>query len=200
MALAIVLVAIYATLGQAPAIVAALGEGILNSAGNNLVFVIITLLVVIPVFFIDKRLGRAEIAVGAGILTVYLLAWLRLGSWEERTHLFEYALVAALVHEALLERRDNGRRVPAPALLALVISLLLGWLDEGIQSLLPNRVFDLIDVAFNSIAAAMIIGARWMVARAEVGGPSPKQRISFIDLATSTRQSCFAAPHISRME
>ncbi len=166
MALAIVLAAIYSTLGQAPEIVAALGEGILNSAGNNLVFVIIVLLVVTPVFFIDKRLGRAEIAVGAGILTVYLLAWLRLGSWEERTHLFEYALVAALVHEALLERRENGRRVPAPALLALVISLLLGWLDEGIQSLLPNRVFDLIDVAFNSIATTMIIGMRWLVARA----------------------------------
>ncbi|MDE2852761.1 MAG: VanZ family protein [Chloroflexota bacterium] len=165
-ALAIVLAAIYATLGQAPAIVAALGEQILNSAGNNLVFAIIVLLVLIPVFFIDKRLDRAEIAVGLGILTVYLLAWLRLGSWEERSHLFEYALVAALVHEALLERRDNGRPVPAPALLALIISLCLGWIDEGIQSLLPNRVFELIDVAFNSIAATMIIGARWAVARA----------------------------------
>ena len=163
LALVIVLIAIYATLGQAPAIVAALGASILNSVGANLVFAIIVLLVVIPVFFIDKRLGHAEIAVGAGILTVYLLAWLRLGSWEERTHLFEYALVAALVHEALLERRDNGRRVPAPALLALIISISLGWLDEGIQSLLPNRVFDLIDVAFNSIAATMIIGARCVV-------------------------------------
>lgn len=165
LALVIVLAAIYATLGQAPAIVAALGESILNNVGNNLVFAIIALLVVIPVFFIDKRLGHAEIAVGAGILIVYLLAWLRLGSWEERSHLFEYALVAALVHEALLERRDNGRHVPAPALLALVISIALGWLDEGIQSLLPNRVFELIDVAFNSIAATMIIGMRWVVAR-----------------------------------
>ena len=164
-ALAVVLTAIYATLGKAPEIVAALGAGILESAGSNLVFAIIGLLVVIPVFFIDKRLGHAEIAVGSGILIVYLLAWLRLGSWEERTHLFEYALVAALVHEALMERRENGRPVPAPALLALVISISLGWLDEGVQSLLPNRVFDLIDVAFNSIAATMIIGARWVVAR-----------------------------------
>ncbi len=167
-ALAIVLAAIYATLGQAPAIVAALGEQILNSAGNNLVFAIIVLLVLIPVFFIDKRLARAEIAVGLGILTVYLLAWLRLGSWEERSHLFEYALVAALVHEALLERRDNGRTVPAPALLALFISLGLGWIDEGIQALLPSRVFELIDVAFNSLAATMIIGMRWVVRRVRV--------------------------------
>lgn len=162
-ALGIVLVGIYATLGQAPAIVTLLGERIVESVGTNLFFVVLILLIVIPIFFIDKRLGRLEVAVGIGILTVYLLAWLRLGSWEERTHLFEYALVAALVHEALLERRDNGRRVPAPATLALVISLGLGWLDEGVQSLLPNRVFDLIDVAFNSLAATMIIGARWVV-------------------------------------
>lgn len=164
-ALAIVLVGIYATLGQTPAIVAALGIDIIESVEANLVFALLVLLVVIPIFFVDKRLARVEIAVGIGIITVYLLAWLRLGSWEERTHLFEYALVAALVHEALLERRDNGRRAPAPALLALLISIGLGWLDEGIQSLLPNRVFELIDVAFNSIAATMIIGARWIVAR-----------------------------------
>ncbi len=166
LALLIVLIAIYATLGQTPAIVAALGPDLIESAEANLLFALLILLVAIPIFFVDKRLARVEIAVGIGILAVYLLAWLRLGSWEERTHLFEYALVAALVHEALLERRDNGRRVPAPALLALVISILLGWLDEGVQSLLPNRVFDLVDVAFNSLAATMIIGARWLVRRA----------------------------------
>ena len=164
-ALGIVLVGIYTTLGQAPAIVVALGESIVASAGTNLFFALLALLVVIPIFFIDKRLGRNEIAVGLGILAVYLMAWLRIGSWAERTHLFEYALVAALVHEALLERKDNGRRVPAPALLALITSLLLGCLDEGIQFLLPNRVFDIIDIAFNSLAVTIIIASRWVLAR-----------------------------------
>ena len=164
-ALAIVLVGIYTTLGQAPAIVVALGESIVASAGTKLFFALLALLVVIPIFVIDKRLGRNEIAVGLGILAVYLMAWLRVGSWAERTHLFEYALVAALVHEALLERKDNGRRVPAPALLALITSLLLGCLDEGIQFLLPNRVFDIIDIAFNSLAVTIIIASRWVLAR-----------------------------------
>ena len=159
-ALVIVLAMIYATLGQTPAIVASLGTDIIESVEANLVFALLILLVVIPVFFIDKRLARVEIAVGIGILAVFLLTWLRLGSWEERSHLFEYALVAALVHEALLERKSNGRRVPAPALLALIISILLGLLDECVQGLLPNRVFDPIDVAFNSLAATMIISAR----------------------------------------
>ena len=161
-ALAIVLAGIYATLGQTPAIVAALGTDLIASAEANLVFALLILLVLIPVFFVDKRLARLEIAVGVGILAVFLLTWLRLGSWEERTHLFEYALVAALVHEALLERRDNGRRVPAPTLLALLISLFLGLLDESVQYLLPNRVFDPVDVAFNSLAATTIIGSRWL--------------------------------------
>ena len=164
LALVVVLLGIYSTLGQAPAIVAALGERIVASAGTQIFFAILALLVVNPVFFIEKRFGREEIAVGIGILTVYLMAWLRIGSWAERTHLFEYALVAALVHEALLERKENGRRVPAPAILALIISILLGWIDEGIQTLLPNRFFDIIDVAFNSLAATMIIGARCAVA------------------------------------
>ena len=162
LALVIVLAGIYSTLGQTPAIAAALGTDLIESAEANLVFALLILLVLIPIFFVDKRLARLEIAVGIGILAVFLLTWLRLGSWEERTHLFEYALVAALVHEALLERRDNGRRVPAPTLLALLISLLLGLLDEGIQYLLPNRVFDPVDVAFNSLAATIIIGSRWL--------------------------------------
>lgn len=163
-ALVIVLAAIYATLGYAPAIAAMLRER--SDLTDAMVFVFLVSLVIISVLFIRKRPGRAEIAVGAGILVVYLMAWLRIGigTPEERTHLFEYSLVAALVHEALLERRENGRRVPAPAILALIISILLGWLDEGIQSLLPNRVYDIVDVYFNALAATMIIGARWILA------------------------------------
>ena len=164
LAFVIVLVGIYATLGNAPEIAAMLRER--RSLTGTTFVVCLVALVVISVLFIRRRPGRAGIAAGAGILIVYLLAWIRIGvaTPEERTHLFEYSLVAALVHEALLERRENGRRVPVPALLALIIAILLGCLDEGIQSLLPNRVFDLIDIAFNSLAATMIIGARWILA------------------------------------
>ncbi len=163
-ALVIVLGGIYATLAHVPAIAAILRE---RNQLTGLMFVgSLVALVVITIFFIRGRPGRAEIAVAVGILIVFLTAWLRIriGTPEERTHLFEYSLVAALVHEALLERRENGRRVPLPAILALAISIGLGWLDEGIQSLLPNRVYDLMDVLFNALAATIIIGARWTLA------------------------------------
>ena len=162
-ALFIVLAGIYATLGNAPAIAAALRER--DGLTAAIFLACLVSLVLISILFVRRRPGRAEIAVGVGILIVYVMAWLRIGvaTPEERTHLFEYSLVAALVHEALLERKANGRGLPAPALLALIISVLLGWLDEGIQSLLLNRVYDNIDVLFNALAATMIISARWLL-------------------------------------
>ena len=165
--LAVVLVGIYGTLGQAPAIAAFLRDR--NELRDSLFFGLFVTLVVIAVLFVNTRPGRAEIIVGFGILVVYVSAWLRIGTLEERTHLFEYGLVAALVHEALIERHKNGgweswpSWIPAPAILALIISILLGLLDEVIQSFLPNRVYDLQDVIFNTIAAVMVICARWLL-------------------------------------
>ena len=63
--------------------------------------------------------------------------------------------MAVLIYQALRERAGNGRRVPVPALLALVATALVGWLDEGIQSLIPNRVYDNFDVFSNAVAAAI---------------------------------------------
>ncbi len=52
----------------------------------------------------------------------------------------------------------------------------LGWIDEGIQSLLPNRVYDMRDVGVNAIAALMtIVGSmtlQWVCKRI---GRSPQQ-------------------------
>lgn len=160
--LGIVLIGIYATLGQTPKFAAFLRDR--GELRDTTFFILFVGLSLIAILFIRRRPGRAEIAVGVGILAVYLTAWLRIGTLEERTHLFEYGLVAALVHEALLERQANGWRGPPPALLALIIAILLGWLDEGIQSLLPNRVYDVRDVVFNAVAAGLIIGARWALA------------------------------------
>lgn len=157
--LVVVLAGIYSTLGQAPVLAAALRAN--DALRNNLFFALFVILSAVAILFIRRRPGRAEIAVGAGVGIVFVVAWLRIGSLEERTHLFEYGLVAALVHEALLERRANGRSLPYLTLSAFFLSVLLGWLDEGIQALLPNRVYDLRDVFFNSVAAGLVIGARW---------------------------------------
>ncbi|MCK5438817.1 MAG: hypothetical protein KAI97_02685 [Gemmatimonadetes bacterium] len=46
------------------------------------------------------------------------------------------------------------------------MTALLSWLDEGIQALLPSRVYDLRDVGVNALAGLMAIAASLALARA----------------------------------
>ena len=156
-----VVAAIYSTLGLAGSLAARLREDNLTAAAV-LVLMILTVATIVG-SGLKRRPGRRELWVGLGLTAVYGMAVLRMGVGpEERTHLFEYGIVAVLIYQALRERARNGRRVPAPALSALVVAALLGWLDEVIQALLPNRVYDDFDVLSNAIAA--LIGIAGSVA------------------------------------
>ena len=92
----------------------------------------------------------------------------------EALHLVEYSVVAVFIYEALTERASQGRRVPAPALLALLAASLIGVLDECIQAFVPNRVFDPVDMLFNFVAVVMAIIASlalgWARRRARPSG------------------------------
>ena len=157
-----VIVAIYSTLGPARTLVDVLRQ-------HNLLRVSFALVLVFVVGAIAWRWGKrrpdwGEIGVALGVTLAYLMVWWRMGSWEERTHLIEYGIVAALIHQALLERVRNGRRVPAPAALTVAVTALLGTLDEIIQAMLPSRVFDVRDIFFNALAGFMVIAARLALA------------------------------------
>ncbi|MXZ86367.1 MAG: VanZ family protein [Acidimicrobiia bacterium] len=115
--------------------------------------------VAIVVQGLRSRPGSAEIAVALGVATVYFMVFVRMGIAEERTHLIEYGIVALLIHAALNERALRNPHVPAPAVLAIAIAGSVGVVDELIQALLPNRVFDLRDILFNIVAAVMAVGA-----------------------------------------
>ena len=150
-----VVAAIYATLGLARTLAGVLRDAGLIGAAFWLGLILIGTAVLIQ--GLKTKPSGPEIGVALGIGGAYLIAFLRLTVPEERSHLIEYSVVALLIHEALKERASQGRRVPAPAILALGATVLLGWLDEGIQILLPNRVFDWRDVLFNTLAALMAI-------------------------------------------
>ena len=87
---------------------------------------------------------------------------------QERLHLVEYGALALLVRAAVGESaslRALGRRVTNVDIWVLGLVTLIGWLDEAVQGALPNRQYDLRDVAFNALAAALALGAaatvRW---------------------------------------
>ncbi len=98
--------------------------------------------------------ARRQLWLVVGVVAALGMILVRLGvSPAHRTHLFEYALVGVLVYEALAERVRAGGRVWAPGVVAVLAAGILGWVDEGIQAVVPGRVYDLRDVGFNLLAA-----------------------------------------------
>ena len=150
----IVVVGIYSTLGIAGTLV----EALIDRGLFDLAFVIGFLLIGAAILTqgLKIRPRGAEIGVILGVAAVYLMVLSRLGI-PERTHLFEYGVVAIFIYEALSERSIQGRRVPVPAVLALLAASLVGVFDECIQFFLPSRVFDPVDIGVNFLAALLAV-------------------------------------------
>ena len=70
---------------------------------------------------------------------------------EEKIHFIEYGILAYLVFRAL--RLDHGAGAAYAGALALTAAL--GWVDEGIQHLLPNRYYQTSDVALNAVSGLL---------------------------------------------
>ena len=167
---AVIVAGIYSTLGLART----LTEHIGSEFFEVWLFLLGCVLVLATVITqgLKVRPGGAEIAVALGVAAAYLLVLVRMALVTERSHLVEYGVVAVFIHEALRERAGQGRRVRVPALLAIVAASLVGVIDEGIQRLIPSRVFDPVDILFNVLAAAMAVGASVALRRARRWGSS----------------------------
>ncbi len=152
------IVAIYSTLGFTPLASAFLRDAQLLTPA----FVAALLMIVAAVIAagIRVRLLEIEVAVLLGIGAAYLLLFVRMEIPEERTHIVEYGVVALFLFEALAERFRNLGRPHHAAILAIATTAAVGTLDEIIQWTIPQRTFDLRDMAFNAIAATMAVGAR----------------------------------------
>jgi len=158
-----VVVAIYATLGLTPRLV-----GMLDNDNLAAVFFLLGMFLVgvsVVALALKTRPRGIEIGVALGVTAVYLMVFFRITLAAERSHIFEYSVVAALIYAALIERKSNGSRVPVPALLAVLATAVIGIIDECIQLFLPNRVFDPQDIMFNVLAGVMAVTAsaalRW---------------------------------------
>lgn len=107
----------------------------------------------------------------AGIVAGYVVLLSRFDLPEERLHFLEYGLVGGLLFTALLERQKSTRGESGelssrraflwPAVGAFVMTGLAGWIDEWIQAVLPNRFYDLRDVAMNAAGGALAVLSIW---------------------------------------
>ena len=115
-----VVVAIYSTLGLAQSLVGALREHGLYYLALDVTLVLFVLGMILVMATVitqglKTRPGGAEIVVALGVTVAYLLVFTRMAIPTERSHLIEYGVLSVLIHEALVERASQGRRVSGAA-------------------------------------------------------------------------------------
>lgn len=153
--LAVYLLTIYATLGVVRVVTNFLRDrGVLRV--SVVVAFAIAAIAVLALLFRDSR-NRTRRTVLALLVTAaaYAVVILPMQSPEEKIHFIEYGGVAALAHAAAPRIWSKRKRFIACALFVAAA----GWIDEGIQALLPSRYYDLRDVAFNATAGLMALTA-----------------------------------------
>ena len=164
----LVVAGIYLTIGPALALTGVLtAEQISSGFWIGLILLAASVLIAGLV----SRPTGVFIAAAIGVAGAYLIVLLRMTEPAERSHMIEYTIVALLIFAALKERIKNGSDLKHPTLLAVVITITVGTLDELIQIVIPDRFFTVQDILFNSLAAVMAVTAVVLLTWArDVGG------------------------------
>lgn len=130
-------------------------------------FFMILFAVVVVILFILKLKPTVDSygLLGMGIVIYASILW-SVEIAEEKIHFIEYGLLAYFIFRALCF--DIQKRYAYG--LALILTIALGWIDEGIQHLLPNRFYDTRDVLFNGLGGLLGLYLTFIVQRAKNKG------------------------------
>ena len=155
-----VVVAIYATADLARTIADALREsGLLELTPTLFSGGMLLIGAMILVQGLRERSRSVEVGFALGVAAIAVIGFARGIAAAERSHLIEYAVLALIIHEALVERKAHGRHVPVPAVLAIAATTAVGVVDECIQFFLPSRTFDWFDIGFDLLASVLAVGS-----------------------------------------
>ena len=130
----------------------------------------VLVIVAVTVLFAVRRLtSRWSLATAiwlVGIAAVY--TWWAISLWrvpEEAVHLLEYGVLGVLLYRALRPQvRDSTVYV-----VAALIGVFVGTVDEVIQWITPRRFFDFRDIFLNCGSCALALVAVW-----KIEGPGPQ--------------------------
>ena len=145
----------------------ALAEALEASVSGRVLLAAVALMAVAALVPLAMRLAgarRGRVPVGQLLLIggLYAAVWSGLCQGAvEGVHLAQYGLMS------LLALRASREMVSLPVAYGGAVLLTVGasWGNELIQSTLPNRVYDLRDVALDGISALLAVMVVWQVER-----------------------------------
>lgn len=144
---------IYATIPLARMMVKSVDE----KFGRDILLYACVLLVVLGGVMCWRNLRHRQLQRGAylwliAVLAVFVVTLYRLrGIPEEALHVAQYALLGVLAYRALCHRVRDYSIYP----LGLMLTSMVGMVDEYIQWMVPSRYFDLRDIAINSFSGLL---------------------------------------------
>ena len=86
------------------------------------------------------------------VLLAYIYGIVTIQYPEEKIHFIEYGILAFLLFRAI---RLDIQKQPVAYVYAFLLITIFGWIDEGIQYLLPNRYYQVEDVILNSVSGGL---------------------------------------------
>lgn len=92
-----------------------------------------------------------------GCIYVYLLSAIKIPI--ERIHLLEYGLLSFFAYMAFRESFGKLKSY----LFSFILTAILGWIDEGIQALVPGRYYDIKDVGLNALSGLLALFVAYFV-------------------------------------
>ncbi|MFC1570510.1 VanZ family protein [Candidatus Omnitrophota bacterium] len=136
-------------------------DGLLGGKGPVVVMLLVLLaaiLVLVHMVFVKKEKGAKEYLLFLLFLWVYLALWKIAKMPAEKVHLIEYSILGVMVYNALKIDIDSYKW--KLYIFGGVFCIVIALIDEVIQGILPNRVFDFRDIFINvmsSLTALMVI-------------------------------------------
>ena len=118
-------------------------EAVVALTGSLIIGACLALLI-----YVIKKKGFRENAVPLIlVLTAGLILVWQIETYVERIHLMEYGILGWMATRDLMKDKKRGKDF----ILACLFCMIAGILDEAFQMVLPYRVFDIRDIAFNAL-------------------------------------------------
>ncbi|MDH5511521.1 MAG: VanZ family protein [Nitrospinota bacterium] len=97
------------------------------------------------------QIGLNKLSLVASVFIIsQILAFVVTRTLAEAIHVVEYEMLAFCIYNSLHPRYSKRDL----ASITLLLILLAGWSDEAMQYFAPDRYYDLLDVALNSVSGA----------------------------------------------